>query len=211
MREPRHARAEHRREHERSGEHAHAFRQRAHHEEQRRGKMLRLRAEALVQQLVRRQHLALKVRRDEQPADHEARRDVAGDDLEICEAAAELGPRIHRIGERRHADQRQRARLGGDDRQADDHPRRLPRSDEVVPDRAMRFSEPAAEPGDADKVGRQNGIVDGGKAHLTRARRRRGGAGLRVKSCETKDGAPSGPCDRTAQTCTEHERQRSVA
>ena len=44
--------------------------------------MLRVGAEAAVEQFVGSPHLALKIPRDEQPANDEAGDDAAGDDLE---------------------------------------------------------------------------------------------------------------------------------
>src|SRR5207245_3259726 len=122
--------------------------------------MLRMRAEASIQQLVRREHLALEIGRDEQPADDEPRHDVAEDDLEISQTAALLGPRICRIRERRHANQRQRARFGGDDGEADDAPGGLTIAEKIVLDRRMRSAEAAAKGSDPDKVEREDCVIE---------------------------------------------------
>ena len=66
---------------------------------------------------------------------------------------------------RRHADERQRAGLGGDDRQADDPPRRGAAADEVVGDRRVARAELRAEDRDAGQVGREDRVVQRRKSH----------------------------------------------
>ena len=84
--------------------------------------MLGARTKPAIEQRIRRQHLPLEVRGDEEPTDDKARDDVAGDDLKVGEGAAELRAGVRRERKRGNADQRQRARFRGDDRQADDDP-----------------------------------------------------------------------------------------
>ena len=123
--------------------------------------MLRLSAEPTVQQLIRRQHVALKIRGNEQPADDESRDQVASDHLQVRQAAALFGVCVRSVGKRGDADERQRARLGRDDRQADHDPRRLTCADEVVPHGRVRAAKAAAEDRDADEVDRENRVVEG--------------------------------------------------
>src|SRR5207248_3831955 len=109
--------------------------------------------------------VAPEVRGNQQPADYEARHDVASDDLQIGEAAALLRARVRRVGERWNADERQRARFGGDDRQADHHPRRVAAAEKIVFDGSMRGTKAAAEDRDAGEVHGEDGVVEAGEAH----------------------------------------------
>src|SRR5262245_32867562 len=106
MRQARNTRAEHRAQDERRGKYSHTFCQCAHDEKKRGGEVLSLNSEPPLQQLIRRQQLALKISRDEKQADNDSRDDVAQHDLQVSQAAALLGPRESRISECWHSDQR---------------------------------------------------------------------------------------------------------
>ena len=165
MRKIRQARGNHRAQHQRRRKHAYALRERAHDEKQRGRDVLGRRAEAPIEQLVGRQHVPGEVRRDEQHRDQHARHHVAHHDLQVGEVAAELGPGKRRERDRRHADERQRARLGRDDREADHPPADVARADEVVGDRVLRAAEARAERRDAGEVEKEHAVVEERKSH----------------------------------------------
>ena len=84
--------------------------------------MARAGAEPPLEQRIGGQEIAGEVRRQEEPGDDEAADDVTDQDLQVGQRPALLRPGKRSERQRRHADQRQRARLGGDDRQTDDDP-----------------------------------------------------------------------------------------
>ena len=91
------------------------------------------------------------------------RDDVAGDHLQIGEAATLLGARIRGIGQRGHADQRERARFRRDDRQADDDQDVSAAAEKIIFDRSVGAAKTAAEGGDADEIERQDDVVESGE------------------------------------------------
>jgi hypothetical protein len=103
---------------------------------------------------------------------------------------------ILREGIRRHADDRERARLGGDDRDADAPPRDVAAAKEVVARGALILPEPHAEPDDAAEVddddqpiGEVEVTVHGVPA-ITR-KGREGGEEKGARRADTKKGRPT--------------------
>jgi hypothetical protein len=119
--------------------------------------------EPALQQLVGRVDLAPEVggdeeRRDEQPSD-----DVADDELQERPVAA--------VGGSGRADERERARLGGDDAGGDGPPGHAARGQEVVAHGAAAPPQPGAEGGDADDVSDEDDQRRQGKLQGRAARR----------------------------------------
>ena len=83
--------------------------------------------------------------------------DVAERELEEREVAG--------VRRRRHTDERQRARLGRDDREADRPPGRGPVRQEIVARRLLEPREPRAEERDRDEVRRDDEVVGGRQDH----------------------------------------------
>jgi hypothetical protein len=165
VRETGKARLQHRGQHERRGEDADALGERAHDQEQPGGNSARDRTEAALEQRVGREQLAAEIRRQQQAGDDEAANDIADEDLQVRERSSLLRAREMTVGERGHADQRQRARLSGDDREADDDPGRLARTEEVILDAPVSLAEPHAERGDAGEVREQHDVIDRRESH----------------------------------------------
>src|SRR5215471_3043977 len=106
----------------------------------------------MLEQLVGRQELTLKVCRDKENADDYSGYDVANDYLQVGEIAALLRLSKSGKGQSRNTDERQRARLGRDNRKADDDPRRLPAAEEIVFDSLLRAAEESSEDSNADEI-----------------------------------------------------------
>ena len=160
---PVHRRAGHHRDDERRRIEADAVGQRARDQEDRRAQVLHAGTEAALQQLVRRQQFAAEIRGNEQRADDDAADDVAHHQLQERHVAG--------VGLRGHADERERARFGGDDGAADRPAGHGAIGQEVVARRLLEAREPRAEQRDGDQVAGDDGVVDGGQSH-ERARSR---------------------------------------
>ena len=102
-------------DHDGDGEDAHTLRRRAREQEQARGDLVERASESPVDELIGRQHLALKVLRQEYRRHHDPSQHVADYDLQESEIARE--------GECRRADDRQRTGLRGYNRQPNRPPR----------------------------------------------------------------------------------------
>jgi hypothetical protein len=155
-------------QHEGSREHPHALREGPHQEEQGRHGVFDANAESPRQHLVGREDLAagdIEEQGHEQPREQHARDHVAGDDLQVRQAAALLGAREGAKGDRRNANEGERARLGSDDGHADDPPRRPSPPDEVFRHRMVCASEPHPERRDAGEVCDEHDGVDARESH----------------------------------------------
>ena len=118
-------------------------------------------AEPLLQQLVGREDLAAEVGGDEEDGDEQPPDDVAEHELEERPIPA--------VGGAGRADERERARLGGDDAGGDGPPGHAARGQEVVAHGAAPAAQPGAERGDGHDVSdeddqrRQGQLHDGGQ------------------------------------------------
>ena len=144
--------ARHHGDHQRRRIQADAVGERARADEQPGAEVLDRRPEALPQQVVGRQQVAGEVGRHQQQRDQGPPEDEAGGELQEPEVAG--------VGRRRHADERQRARFGGDGGAADRPARDGPAGEEVVGRGAVEPAEPAAEGGDAGEIDADDEIVD---------------------------------------------------
>ena len=109
--------------------------------------------EVLLQQLVRRVDLPLHVVGHHHDRQQHAGDHVADDHLDEHQVSA--------VGDRRHADDGQCARLGGDDRHADAPPGNVPAAKEVVAGRVLVAAEPQAEGDDPGEIADNDDPVDG--------------------------------------------------
>ena len=101
--------------------------------------------------------LAAEIRRQEQHAHQEAADHVAQRQLQERH--------VRCIGAGRHADEAQRAGLGGDDGEADRPPRHRTAGQEVVAGGLLEPREPRTEGGDGEQVGGNDCVVDPGEDH----------------------------------------------
>ena len=149
---PGHRHLRHDRDHERGREQPDAVGQRSRDQEDHRRQRLDARAEAALQQLVRREQIAAEVGRDEQQADEDAADDVADRELQERHVAG--------VGLRRNADERQRAGFGGDDREADRPPRHAAIGQEIIARGLLVAREPRPEGRDGEQVDADDEVVD---------------------------------------------------
>ena len=132
---------------DRGGEQANAVGQQARDHERARRRGAHLVAKPLAQKLVGGRHRPSEVARQKQARHDDAADDVANRDLQEDERA------VLDVDDDRNADDRQRARLGCDDREADGPPRQVAPSQEVVGRRGLLAAGEHPERGDADEVG----------------------------------------------------------
>ena len=137
--------AEHELDGNRGHVNAHARRQRFADEEEAARELPRRGAEGVFEQLIRRIDFALQVMRHHHDREQDAGDDVPDDDLEEGHVSA--------VGHGGHADDGERARLGGDDGEANAPPRNVFAAEEIVAGVALVFAEPDAEPDDAQQIG----------------------------------------------------------
>ncbi len=133
------------------GEHAHAFGQRAQHQEGGRGQPSDALSEAPPHQLVGREHFAAEILRQEQGRDHDARQQISEDQLQKLEVPGKR--------ERGGADDGERAGFGRHDGQRDGPPGRVAAAQKVVLQIALALAEMRSEPGDRDQVERNRSQV----------------------------------------------------
>ena len=126
------------------GENPYALGQGARHQENQRGQFAHALAEPAPHQLVRREHLAAEVVRQQQHGNHDAGQQVAEDDLQESQVAGE--------GQGRRAHDGQGAGFGGDDGKADGPPGGGSATQEVVAQALSPAAEARAEPGDGHQV-----------------------------------------------------------
>jgi hypothetical protein len=139
-------------DHDRRREQPDAVGERARQQEESRGQLRDARPEPPREQRIRRKQLAAEVGRNEQHAHEYPADDVAQRELEKGHVAG--------VGGGGDADERQRARLGGDDRAAHRPPRHRSAAQEVVARRALEPREPRAEGGDGGEIQRDDGVVE---------------------------------------------------
>ena len=155
--DPRHRHAGDDGDHQRRREQPDAVGERSREQKDHRRQRLDARAEAPLQQLVRREQIAAEVGGDEQQADDDAADDVAERELQKRHVAGVRGGG--------NADEGQRARLGGDDREADGPPGHAAVGQEVVARRLLEPREPGSEGGDGGEVAADDEVVSPGERH----------------------------------------------
>src|SRR5437764_7228792 len=84
------------------------------------------------------------------------------------EAGGLVRPGVGPVGAGGNGNQRQRARLGRDNGQADDDPGRLTAAEKVILDGRVRPAKATAEDRDADEIDREDGVVESRKAQCGR-------------------------------------------
>ena len=144
-------------EHQRGQQHAHALSQhRSEHEEPGRRGTSRA-AEPVAYVVIGAVDFALVEGRHEPDADDDPRQNRADRQLQISQVAA------GREDDRRGADERHRADLGGDDRSCHRGPGQLSPAEEEVANRGLLSREFGAQGGGEDQVGREHRPVDPGE------------------------------------------------
>jgi len=101
-----------------------------------------------VEDLIGSEHLAPEVVRQEEEDDEEPAEDETDRQLEEEEVAV-----AGIVGDARHAEERDRAGFGGDDRQEHGPPCQVPAGQEIVGQVALAPSQPDAQGDDAQQVG----------------------------------------------------------
>src|ERR1035437_8369122 len=144
--------AQHNRGHQRYGEHADAFGESARHQEYGSGEFADAFAEAAAHQFVCGEHFAAEVLRQKKYRDHDARQQVAEDDLEESQIAAES-----QLG---GADDIKGAVLSRYDRKGDGPPGRRSPAQEIVLQVLLAAAETGAEDRDRDQVDENNRQIE---------------------------------------------------
>ena len=145
-------------DHDRDGEYPHSFGERPGDQEDSRRDLPDVRAETALHEGVGGEKLSLEVLRKKNCRDHDAGQQVAEDYLEEHEASA--------VGERRRADDGQRAGFRRYNGERDSPPRGGPAAEEVIFQRFLRLAEARAEPGDRGEIGEDDSEINGSQAEF---------------------------------------------